>query len=326
MSLMPDRRIAIMGAASALLSISPLRANNFPSRPIRLTIPFPPGSASDVVGRIVADRAAQTLGQPFVIENQAGAGGNVGTRQFKGAEPDGHRLLISTSGPLAVNVSLTTTLGYDPSLDFEPITKLATLPNIVVVGRNSPFRTLQELVDHTRRNAASMTYSSTGIGTSQHVGGLLFEQLLGVRMTHVAYSQASPLVTDLMSGTVPVSFQLIPAILGQVRSGDVRVLAIASASRSPSLPEVPTAADAGLPGVDSSGWFALLAPKGTPAPIVEQVRAAVVGAINDPATKARLVEVGADPSTSTPSELATFIAAETLKWRDVIRRGGIAAQ
>jgi tripartite-type tricarboxylate transporter receptor subunit TctC len=312
-------------AASVLLA-SPASSQTYPDRAIRVVVPFSGGSASDVVTRIVLDRMTGPLGQQFVVENQPGAGGNIGTAAIARAEPNGYHLLMSASGPLAVNKTLTKNLSYDPEQAFEPITMLATLPNVVVVTKGLPVASLQELIAYARARPGELTYSSVGAGSSQHLAGVYFEQLTGTKMRHLPYRVTAQLVTDVMTGVVPLTFQNIANVLGQVQSGDLKPLAIASKSRSATLPDVPTAAEAGLPGFESAAWFALLAPRGTPRSIVDKLNAIAVTALNDPDLRKRLTDIGAEPTPSTPEELRSYISAEVAKWREVIVRAGVSAE
>jgi len=313
-------------AVAALLSATAASAQNYPDRPIRVVVPFSAGSASDVVTRIVLDKMSPALGQQFVIENQPGAGGNIGTAAIARAEPNGYHLLMSASGPLAVNKTLTKSLPYDPEQAFEPITMLATLPNVIVVSKNLPATSLPELIAYVKARPDELTYSSVGVGSSQHLAGLLFEQLTGTKMRHLPYRVTGQLITDVMTGVVPMSFQNIPNVLGQVRSGDLKVIAVAGKTRSAALPEVPTTIEAGLPAFESSAWFALLAPRGTPKAIVRKLNETAVAALEDPALRARLVEIGADPAPMSPEELGAFISAEIIKWREVVNRGGVSGE
>lgn len=312
--------------AAALLLASAAWAQTYPDRPIRVVVPFSGGSASDVVARVVLDKMAPSLGQQFVIENQPGAGGNIGTATIARAEPNGYHLVMSTSGPLAVNKTLTKNLPYDPEQAFEPITMFATLPNVIVVSKSLPVASLSELIAYAKARPDELTYSSVGVGSSQHLAGLYFEQLTGTKMRHLPYRVTAQLVTDVMTGIVPISFQLIPNVLGQVRSGDLKAIAVSARVRSAALPEVPTTVEAGLPSFESSAWFALLAPRGTPKAIVEKLNTTAVAALRDPTLRARLIEIGADPSPMAPEELREFISAEIIKWREIVTRGGVSEQ
>lgn len=320
------RRDVLRGLGTAALATAAPHgawAQVYPDRPVKVVVPFAAGSASDVVGRVVLERMATDLGQPFVFENQPGAGGNSGTNVVAKADPDGYRLTVTASGPFAVNRTLTKNLPYNPEADFEPISLLARLPNVVTVSAKLPINNLKELIEYAKSNPGKLNYSSVGPGSSQHLAGLLCQQLTGTTMVHVPYRVTGQLVTDLITGAVPLSFQLIPNVLGQIRGGEARALAVTAATRSASLPEVPTTAEAGLPGFECAGWFALLAPKGTPKAIVDKLNASAVAALKDEAVRKRLVDIGADPESSSPDELAKLISSEIVKWRDVIVKAGL---
>jgi tripartite-type tricarboxylate transporter receptor subunit TctC len=322
------RRTVAGGLALAGICLAGLPSQaqgTYPERPIRVVVPFAAGSASDIVGRIVLEKMAGDLGHRFVIENQAGASGNLGTAAVARAAPDGYTILISASGPLAVNQSLFRDIGYDPLKDFEPISLLATLPNVIVVNAGQPLRSVADLIAAAKKAPGSLNYGSIGNGSSQHLAGAYFEQVTGTRMTHVPYRVTGQLVTDLVGGQLQVSFQLIPNVLGQIQGGQLRPLAITANRRSEVLPDVPTVAEVGLGGYEAYGWFAMLAPKGTPQPIIARLHAAYTKAMADPATRRRIVEVGAEPATSTPAELSAFMAAEAKKWGDIIRANNITA-
>ncbi|MDX2203599.1 MAG: tripartite tricarboxylate transporter substrate binding protein [Hyphomicrobiaceae bacterium] len=321
-----NRRELLGGLGAATLAAGAPHsawAQAYPDRPVKVVVPFAAGSASDVVGRVVLERMAADLGQPFVFENQPGAGGNSGTNVVARAEPDGYRLVVTASGPLAVNRTLTKTLPYDPEKDFAPISLLSTLPNVVTVSAKLPIKSLKELVDYAKARPGELNYSSVGPGSSQHLAGLLFQQMTGTSMVHVPYRVTGQLVTDLITGAVPLSFQLIPNVLGQIRAGEARALAVTSAARSPSLPDVPTTAEAGLPGYECAGWFALLAPKATPRPIIDRLHGAAEKALADEQVRRRLIDIGADPSSSTPDALGRLISSEIVKWREVIIKAGL---
>jgi tripartite-type tricarboxylate transporter receptor subunit TctC len=297
-------------------------AQDYPARPVTVIVPFSAGSASDVIARIVLERMAQSIGQRFVVDNRPAAGGTVGAAAAARAAPDGYTILMGASGPLAVNRILLPDLGYDPEKDFAPISMYASLPNIVVVSSKLPVRTLTEFVDYVRRNP-NLPYGSVGNGSSQHLAGAYFEQLVGAKMTHVPYRVTSQLQNDLASGQVPASFQLLPNVIGHIKSGQVRALAVASPRRLSALPDVPTAAEAGVTGFESAAWFAFLAPRGAPQSVVERLHREIAAATADPAVRARFAEFGAEPFATTPEELARLISADIAKWRGIIAKGGI---
>ena len=309
---------AALGAA-ALWMAHPAPAQDYPARPIRVIIPFAGGSASDIVGRIVLERMADHLGQRFVVENQAGASGNLGTAAVARAEPDGYTILVSASGPLAVNQSLFDKIGYDPLTAFEPVTLIATLPNIIVVNNALPVTSVADLVQAAKAAPGKLNYGSIGNGSSQHLAAASFEQVTGTKMTHVPYRVTGQLVTDLVAGQLQVSFQLIPNVIGQIQGGQLRPLAVTAPKRSAVLPDVPTTVEVGISGYEAYGWFAMLAPKGTPKPVIDRLHAAYEKAMADPEVRRRVVEVGAEPAISTPAELGRFMADEAKKWGDLIK-------
>jgi tripartite-type tricarboxylate transporter receptor subunit TctC len=304
------------------LFTSTAHAQEYPARPVTVIVPFSAGSASDVVARMVLERMAGPMGRPFVVDNRPAAGGNVGTQAVARATPDGYTIVMTTSGPLVVNRILNPNIGYDPERDLQPIALFASLPNVVVVSSKLPVQTLAELTSYVRSNPG-VPYGSVGIGSSQHLAGAFFEQVAGTSMTHVPYRVTAQLVTDLISGQAPVSFQLLPNVLGQIKAGQVRALAVAGTQRLAALPQVPTAAEAGVKGFVSAAWFAFLAPAGTPKPIVDRLQREIAAAIADPALRAKLSDMGVEAMASTPDELGRHIAAETAKWREIISKAGI---
>jgi tripartite-type tricarboxylate transporter receptor subunit TctC len=294
------------------------KAFDYPSRPVQVLVPFAAGSASDVITRILLNKMATTMGQPFVVDDRPGAGGNSGTASAARATPDGYTLVMSTSGPLAANKALFKQLGYDPQRDLAPICLFATMPNVVVVNSKLPPKTLAELIDYAKANPKQLNYGSVGVGSSQHLAGAYFEQLTGTELVHVPYRNISGYAPDFISGQVPLGFQLLPNVLSLIRNGDARPLAVASSKRMTALPDVPTAAEAGLQGYESSAWLALLAPANTDKAVVEKLYAAVQEAMKDPEVRALFVQEGAEPSLLGPDDLKAFIASETTKWADII--------
>jgi tripartite-type tricarboxylate transporter receptor subunit TctC len=309
-------------AAAALLGGAPADAQTYPTRSIQVIVPFAGGSASDVVTRIVLERMGQSLGHRFIVDNRPGAGGNTGTAQGAKAAPDGYTIVMTTSGPLAANRSLFRDLGYDPEKDLEPIGLFATIPNIVTASAKLPVKTLPELIEYAKKNP-KQNYGSVGVGSSQHLAGAYFEQMAGVELTHVPYRNIAQYGPDLISGAVPLGFQFLPNVMAPISSNDARALAVASKTRLAALPDVPTSAEAGLPGYESSGWLAFLGPKGMPKPMIDRLQQELQAAMKDETVLTRFKELGAQPTPSTPQELAQFIASETAKWRDIVTKGNI---
>jgi len=299
------------------------RAEDYPSRPIQVIVPFAGGSASDVVTRILLDRMARVLGQSFVVDNRPGAGGNTGTAVAAKASPDGYTLLMSSVGPLAANRTLYRSLGYDPEKDLAPISLFATFPNVIVINSRLPPKTLTAFVAYARQHPRELNYGSVGVGSSQHLAGAYFDQVAGTQLVHVPYRNIAAYTPDFISGQVPVGFQFLPNVAGLLQSGDARALAVTTPQRMSALPDVPTAAEAGLTGYETFGWLALLGPAGLPRPVVEQLYRALQDAVNDPALASRFVAQGAEPVSPGPQELAKFIRSETAKWRDIIQKAGI---
>ncbi|MCC6775336.1 MAG: tripartite tricarboxylate transporter substrate binding protein [Hyphomicrobiales bacterium] len=285
-------------------------------------MPFLAGSATDVTARLLAERLAAALGTTFVIENKPGAGGNLGTDLVAKADADGYTLSYTASGPLAINKTLFVRLPYDPERDLAPISLVATLPNVLAINpKVIPVNSINEFVTYLKARPGQTDYSSIGNGSSQHLAALQFEQATGTSMKHVPYRGAPPIIADLVSGQVPVTFQNIPSLMGALSTGQVKALAQTGKTRSRALPDIPTMQEAGLAGFESYAWFGLLAPKGTPPDIIARLSKETVKALEDPALRNRMVEIGAEPSPMSPAEFQAFIAAEVVKWRRIIEQG-----
>jgi tripartite-type tricarboxylate transporter receptor subunit TctC len=317
------RRFALVAiAAAGVLAGFGAQAQDYPARLIQVIVPFAGGSASDVVTRILLDRMGKTLGQQFIVDNRPGAGGNTGTMAAARTAPDGYTLVMSTIGPLAANRTLFRSLGYDPEKDFAPISLFAILPNVVVINSKLPPKTLTEFIAYARQHPKELNYGSVGVGSSQHLAGVYFEQVAGVQLTHVPYRNIAQYTPDFIAGQVPLGFQFLPNVLGMLSSGEARPLAVTSPKRMTALPNVPTAAEAGL-DYETFGWLALLGPAGMPRPIVDKLYKALEEAVNDPTVRSRFVEQGAEPVSPGPEELHKFIISETAKWKAVIQKAGI---
>jgi len=297
-------------------------SQEYPSKPITAIIPFSSGSASDVIARLVLERMGTSMGKRFVVTNIPAAGGVSGTLTASKADPDGYTIVMGAAGPTVVNKILNPKLGYDPEKDFEAISLYASLPNVVVASAKLPVTTLSELVDYVRKTP-SVPYGSVGNGSSQHLAGALFEQLAGAKMQHVPYRITSQMQSDMVAGIVPVSFQLLPNVIGGIKSGQLRALAVTAGKRLAALPEVPTAAEAGLKGFESAAWFGFLAPRGTPKPAIDLLNKEIAAAVADPAVRGRFSDFGAEPIASTPEEFSRYVAAEVVRWKEIITRGGI---
>ena len=313
----------LIAVAVVLLCGTHVRAQDYPTKPIQVIVPFAGGSASDVVTRLLLNEMAKSLGQQFVVDNRPGAGGNTGTASAARTAPDGYTLVMSTSGPLAANKTLFHDLGYDPEKDFAPISLFATLPNVIVINAKLPPKSLTELVAYAKTHPKELNYGSVGVGSSQHLAGAYFEQITGIQLTHVPYRNIAQYTPDFIAGQVPLGFQFLPNVLPMLKTGDARVLAVTSRQRMTALPEVPTAEEAGIANYETFGWLALLAPAGTPKPIIDKLYRALAEAVKEPALKARFIDQGAEPTAPCPEELEKFIVSDTAKWKDIIQKAGI---
>ena len=321
----PRRRFLHLAALAAGSLGAPLvaSAQTYPTRPIQVIVPFAGGSASDVALRIVLEQMGKTIGQPFVVDNRPGAGGNIGTNAATKAVPDGYTLVMGSIGPMATNKTLYRELGYDPEKDLEPISLFAHFPNLITVSAKLPVKTLAELVAYAKAHPKQLNYGSVGNGSSQHLAGVYFEQVVGVELTHVPYRNIAQYVPDLIAGAVPLGFQWLPNVNAALQSNGARVLAVTVDKRMTALPDVPTVAEAGVKNYQASGWLGLWAPSGTPKPIVARLNQEVVAAVHDPVVRKKIIEKGAEGESTTPEGLAKFVASESAKWRNIIQKAGI---
>jgi len=319
-------RTIVLGAAitlAAIAGVTTASAQSYPSRAITVIIPFAGGSASDVVTRIMLDKMSKSMGQPLIVENRPGAGGNTGTGAAGKAAPDGYTLVGSGSGPFAANKILYRDLGYDPEKDFEIISPFAYFNIVIVASAKLPVNNLKELIAHAKANPGQLNYGSVGIGSSQHLGGEYFQQVAGVKLTHVPYRNIAQYGPDLIAGQVPLGFQWLPNVNAPLMSGGAKALAVAAKTRMKALPDVPTTAEAGLPDYVASGWFAMAAPKGTPKAIVDRLNKEMAAALADPDVREKFLQQGAEPSVMPAAEAAKFVAAEIKKWDGIITKAGI---
>ncbi len=283
-------------------------AQPYPDKPIKLVIPFAPGGSVDIVGRILAQSLGEELKQSIVVENRAGAGGNIGFEAVAHAKPDGYTLLMASSN-LAVNVSLYRTIGYDPLKDFAPISLVAIQPNVLMVHPSLPVKTVPELIAYAKANPGKLNFGSSGIGASQHLSGELFKSRTGVDMVHVPYKGGGPAMADLVGGRIQLMFETIPSSMSYIRSGQLRAIAVTTEQRSAQLPDVPSMQET-VKGFISRGWLGVAAPAGTPQPIVDRLNDAIHKAIADPAATKRLTDLGLEVKVSTAAEFSSFIASE----------------
>jgi tripartite-type tricarboxylate transporter receptor subunit TctC len=315
--------IGMLMVLAAILLGAPARAETWPSRAITVIVPFAGGSASDVVTRIMLNKMSQSMGQPIIVENRPGAGGNIGTALGAKAPPDGYTWTASGSGPMAANVTLYRELGYDPVKDFEEVSPFASFTIVIAASTKLPVKTLAELIAYAKAHPGELNYGSVGIGSSQHLGGVYFEQVTGTKLTHVPYKNIGQYGPDMIAGVVPLGFQWLPNVMAPLNAGGARALAVAGTSRLPALPDTPTTVEAGLPDYQASGWFAMQVPRGTPKDIVTRINREMAAALADPDVRKRFEQQGAVPNVLAPEQAAKFISGEIAKWRDVIVKAGI---
>ncbi|MDP1841031.1 MAG: tripartite tricarboxylate transporter substrate binding protein [Reyranella sp.] len=311
------RRAALLLALAAPLLAAPAVADDYPSRSIRLIVPYAPGGGADSVARIVAKRVSESIGQPIVIENRGGAGSIVGTDMVAKAAPDGYTLLLGQSGPISINPAVYKTLPYDPVKDFAPITMTTAYPYILVVNSELPAKTLQEFVALAKSKPGAMNYGSTGVGAANHLVAELFNSKAGLQMTHIPYRGTALAVGDLLGGQLSVVFGDPISVLPHIRSGKLRALAVTSLERSPVAPEVPTVAESGYPGFEALAWHGILAPAKTPPEIVKKLNAEIAKALADPETNKLLTNQAMQTVGNTPEAFAAFIQKDIATWKAV---------
>lgn len=314
----------VCNLAVSLLGEGAVVAQDYPSKPIRLVVPFPPGGGTDIVTRTVTQKLAEILGASFVVDNRGGAGGSIGTEIVAKSPPDGYALVM-VSGSHTINPSLYKKLPYDSVNDFSPITLVVSGPGILVVHPSVPAKNVRELIALAKSKPGQLIYASAGNGTPPHLAAELFKSMAGVNMVHVPYKGNTQAFPDLISGQVQVSFPTIPSAIPHVRSGRLRALAVTSKQRSHVAPDIPTIAESGLPGYDASSWYGLLAPAGTPASVVAKLQQGVVKVLELPDVKEKMLSQGLDPVGSTPEEFAATIKTEIPKWAKVVKASGAKA-
>ena len=297
----------------------------WPTKPIKIIVGYSAGGATDVLTRLISVNMSNTLGQSIVVENRPGANSNVGAEIVARSPADGYTL-YAFSIANTINASLYPKLSYDPIKDFEPVGMIAKIPNILVVNPNIPVKTVADYVRYAKDSKDGVTFASSGSGSSIHLSGEMFKMQSKVQMLHIPYKGSAPAVTDLLGGQVESMFDNAPSALPHIQSGKLRPIAVTSAQRSPYLPDVPTIAESGYPGFDVQSWFALVAPAGTPKPIIKQLNTALNKALNSPEVRQRLQELAATPEPGTPEKMAAFEAAEVKRWREVVKESGAKAE
>ncbi|MDA8455548.1 tripartite tricarboxylate transporter substrate binding protein [Acidovorax sp. GBBC 3334] len=332
----PARRRRAIALGSALLLgaalvawNAPVRADTWPSKPVRIVVPFAPGGTTDILARAVAPELGRAFGQQFIVDNRAGAGGNIGAEIVAKSPADGYTLLMGTVGTHGINRALYAKLPYDPLKDFVPITLVAAVPNVMVLNaekaRTQGIASVQDFIRYAKAHPGQLNMASSGNGTSIHLAGELFKSMTGTYMLHMPYRGSGPALLDLVGGNMDVMFDNLPSSMAQIKAGKLKALAVTSATRSQALPDVPTVEEAGGPalkGYEASSWFGLLAPAGTPADTVQRIQQETAKALASPAVKERMLAQGAIPGGNTPAEFARHIEAEHAKWARVVQASG----
>ena len=312
-------------AAIAALGASPTRAaDDFPQRPIRMVLPYPPGGPTDLLARVVGVKMGDTLGQTVVIDNKPGASGMIGAEVVAKAAPDGYTILANASLHV-INPSIYPKMRYDAFRDFVPITQLADVPLVLVVNNDSPVKTVQDLIAYAKAKGGSINFGSAGNASAQQLAGESFKFAANVSMQHVPYKGSSPALTDLMGGQIQLMFDSMPSAMPFIKAGKLRAVAVTTLKRARALPDVPTVAESGLPGFNISTWYGLWAPRGTPAPIVAKLAAHAAQALRQPDVQRQYADMGAEPVGSSPAEFARYTVAEGNKWAEIVRKSGAKA-
>ena len=319
-------RVLALGVLIAAGFGSAAQAQNYPDRPIRLIAPFPAGGLADVLARAVGDEISRTLGQPVIVENRAGAGGNIGAEAVAKSEPDGYTLLMTSAGILTANQFLYAKMPFDPEKDFVPVSNVADMPMMVVVNPKVEAKTLAEFVALARANPGKLNFGSPGIGTTGHLGLAMFMHAANIKLTHVPYRGAAPSITDLIAGQIDGVVDNPPTVLPHIDSGKLRALAVAAKERMPLLPNLPTAAEAGVPNYEASSWFGVAAPAGTPPAVVAKLYKAIAAALAQPAVRERFAKTGARLLGNSPDEFAQQIKSDRKMWGEIIKSAGITPQ
>jgi tripartite-type tricarboxylate transporter receptor subunit TctC len=313
---------AVTIAATAFVISPRTEAQDYPTKPVRMVVPFTPAGTTDILARIVSQKLSEAWGQQVVVENRPGAAGNLGSDIVAKAAPDGYTLLMGTVSSHGINPTLYKKMPYDAVKDFQPVTLVALVPNMLVVHPSVEAKNVQELIALAKKNPGKLNVASSGSGTSIHLSAELFKTLTGVDMLHVPYKGSGPAVTDLTGGQVQLMFDNMPSSIEHVRAGKLRALGVTTAKRSPAMPDLPTIAEQGVPGYEATSWFGVMAPAGTPKPIVDKLSQQIAKDIKSPSGIKLLAEQGAEAVGNTPDEFAAFIKAEIAKWARVIQASG----
>jgi len=313
-------------AVLAALAVGSGARAEYPERVVKIIVPFPAGGTTDILARLVADRLDKRLGQRFIIENRGGASGSIGTQAVAASEPDGYTLVMATINTHGINSAVFKGLPYDPVRDFAPITIVASTPNVLMVNPSLGVSDLAGLLKLAKENPGKIDFGSTSLGGSPHMSGELLKTMAGVNLNHVPYRGGGPMLNDLIAGHIKVGFDNLPSAVGHVRGGSIRALAVTTSERFPSLPDVPTIAESGVPGYEVSAWFGLLAPAKTPRPVVDKLQREIAAVLAEPDMKARLLELGGVPGGMSSDAFGEIVKREVAKWPDVVAKTGVKVE
>jgi len=318
------RLSAALGFALLAAAAGPALAQ-YPNKPVRIVVPYPPGGTTDILARLTAARLTESMGQPFVVENRPGASGGIGSQAVAKSAPDGYTLVMATISSHGI-VSSISKLPYDPVKDFSPVTVIGSTPNVILVHPDLPAKNLAELLKLAREKPGKLNFGSTSPGGSPHMSAELLKMMAKVDMVHIPYKGAGPMLTDLIGGQIQIGFDNLPSSMGHIKSGKVRAVAVTTTKRWPGTPDVPTVAESGVPGYEVSGWFGLLAPAGTPKPVIDALYRAASAMLKQPDVQKQTLELGAEPGGNTPDAFGKQIAAEVEKWKKVVAVTGVKVE
>jgi tripartite-type tricarboxylate transporter receptor subunit TctC len=319
-------RALLMASAILLMAVLPAQAQNYPSKPIRIIVAYTPAGTTDILARAIGQKMSESWSQPVIVENRPGAAGNIGTELAAKATPDGYTLIMGTAGTHGINVSLYRKLNWHSLRDFAPVSLVAMVPNIMVVNNSLPIKSVKELIAYAKANPGKLSYGSPGNGSTAHLSMELFKSMTGTNLVHIPYKGSAGVLADVMGGQIAVTIDNMPVYLPQVKAGKIRALAVSPAKRSTAAPDIPTIAEAGVPGYDSGAWFGLLAPAGTPRAIVEKLSVETARILKLPDVSKRISELGAEPVGSTPAQFTALIKDEIAKWAKVIKDANVELQ
>ncbi len=315
-------RFLACAAAFLAFALPAFGQSPYPSRPIHFVVPYPPGGPLDTVARLVGQRVSESVGQPILVDNKAGAGGNIGADMVAKSAPDGYTILMGAVATHAINPWLYKSIPYDAQKDFIPVTQIASTPNVLVVNPSLPVTNVHDFIAYAKAHPGSLNFGSGSTGSAGHLAGELFKSLAGVEMTHVPYKGAAPAMNDLIGGQIQLMFDNLASSLGQIKAGKVRALAVTTSKRTQLAPDLPTIAESGLPGFDINTWFGLFVPAGTPGAIVERLHDEFVKALDAPDVRAKMQALGAEPVGNTPAQFAAYIRAESQKYAKLVKASG----